>query len=137
MIWRIKMYNEKDIKLTINKLWREMKEIKLEQNNALYSVNIRVAQIFVLMKIINKEEMFTKAEINNTNIIIQDEQFVSAYNKFPLGIKPNIQHDEKQLKLEDLPIEELKKYIKNYKKQTVKRKPINPNTQVLEPKERV
>ena len=96
------MYNEKDIKLTINKLWREIKEIKLEQNNALYSVNIRVAQIFVLMKIINKEEMFTKEEIQATGLLQQANIKYSNFS-IPVPIK-----EEENPKIRNKNAQELK-----------------------------
>jgi hypothetical protein len=55
--------NEKDIKLTINKLWNEIKNIKLEQNNAIYSISIRTTQILALMKTIQREDIFRKDDI--------------------------------------------------------------------------
>ena len=98
------MLSEKDIKLTINKLWNEMKNIKLEQNNAVYSVGLRTSQILALMKIIGKEEIFSKAEIDNI-------QFINSNSFF---IKESMLNDK-----------------------TKKGKPINPNAQMLYPKERV
>jgi hypothetical protein len=116
------MLNEKEIKLTINKLWNEMKNLKLEQNNAIYSLGLRASQIMALMKVIKREDIFSKAEIDSYDIKNSD-------------FKPNLQHDGKQLTLEDMPIEELQNYINNFKKKPVKT--INKNIQKLEPKERV
>lgn len=80
------MMNEKDIKLTINKLWKEIKEIKLEQNNAIYSISIRTTQILALMKTIEREDIFRKYDIEYSEI----EAKHTAQEKSSMTIKSKV-----------------------------------------------
>ena len=123
------MLSEKDIKLTINKLWNEMKNIKLEQNNAVYSVGMRTAQIMALMKIINRQEIFTKQEIQATGFIQQATFQLDKINV------PIIQEQEKQLTLDDVSNEDLSLFVQEFnnrkKKSIINPKIRNKNAQVL------
>ena len=127
------MLSEKDIKLTINKLWNEMKNIKLEQNNAVYSVGMRTAQIMALMKIINRQEIFTKQEIQATGFIQQATFQLDKINV------PIIQEQEKQLTLDDVSDDDLSLFVQEFnnrkKKSIINPKIRNKNAQVLKENE--
>lgn len=107
------MLNEKDLKLTINKLYSEMKNINiLKEPNTINFIYSRTIQIIALMKILNKEEIFSKQEIQSYDLFkkINQQQYYQdkikeAYEKYPLGIPP-IQ-SKQQLTLSDIPNEEL------------------------------
>ena len=129
------MLSEKDIKLTINKLWNEMKNIKLEQNNAVYSVGMRTAQIMALMKIINRQEIFTKQEIQATGFIQQATFQLDKINV------PIIQEQEKQLTLDDVSDDDLSLFVQEFnnrkKKSIINPKIRNKNAQTLRPQKRI
>lgn len=140
------MLNEKDLKLTINKLYSEMKNINiLKEPNTINFIYSRTIQIIALMKILNKEEIFSKQEIQSYDLFkkINQQQYYQdkikeAYEKYPLGIPP-IQ-SKQQLTLSDIPNEELQLFVKEFnerKKGKIKKKTIiNNNIPELELKER-
>jgi hypothetical protein len=113
------MLSEKDIKLTINKLWKELKETNIlrepetnilrEPNTTLF-IYTRTTQILALMKILGKEEIFSKQEIDSYNIKLPQQINI----KIPEPVKNITSEKEVQISLADIPEEQLQKFVKSF-----------------------
>lgn len=121
------MINEKDLKLTINKLWNEIKEVDLlKQPLAINFIYSRTIQIFALMKVLQRNEIFTKIEIQSYDLL---------KNLSSKEIKEELQEKTKQqLKLSDIPDAELQKFIIDYNSKSRKTRIISENELTQKPR---
>jgi hypothetical protein len=142
------MLSEKDIKLTINKLWKELKETNIlrEPNTTLF-IYSRTIQILALMKILGREEIFTKQEIDSYNIKLPQQINI----KIPKPVRNITSEKEVQISLADKPEVELQKFVKSFNRRKnktlstqdlkklseIKPKETNSNIQELIPQERI
>jgi hypothetical protein len=142
------MLSEKDTKLTINKLWKELKETNIlrEPNTTLF-IYSRTIQILALMKILGREEIFTKQEIDSYNIKLPQQINI----KIPKPVRNITSEKEVQISLADKPEVELQKFVKSFNRRKnktlstqdlkklseIKPKETNSNIQELIPQERI
>lgn len=135
------MISEKDLKLTINKMYNDIRSIDLlKHQNAINYVYSRTIQIVALMKILQREEIFTKQEIDSYNKPFFQLDKINV---------PIVEEKEKQLTLDDVSDEDLQLFVREFnnrksnKKTKSKPKELSSfsnkknNIQELQPTERI